>query len=263
MNQGFVITAIGWDILAKAVSGEHKLKIAGVAFGDGRIAEGENPATYTGLKHAIADGTTSEVKITTQEDASGVVNQSTVSFVVEYRSDFNGPCPITNIAPVDIETDFNLNEFAVYAEDPSSGDYVPIYYATLGDNPHPVTSHKHGAIDIRRYPVSIVISSDIEVALIYPPLAFVTAEEMRDYAINTCKPLFLDLSQKQVDEHNVDLEAHMNLRNYLASNDKRITALEKLLSGDNASPFRGEFKTLDAVVLTAGVYNQQAAIVEF
>lgn len=50
MKQGFIITAKGWEILAKAMAGSCKLKIAGVAFGSGKVETGENPATYTALK---------------------------------------------------------------------------------------------------------------------------------------------------------------------------------------------------------------------
>lgn len=267
MNQGFIITSIGWEILAKAVAGEISLNIAGVAFGSGRIEEGENPATYTGLKNPIADGAISHISITTEKDETGAVKQSTVSFIAEYRSDYgNLPdeiCPITTKAPVDIDYDFNLNEFAVYAENPENGEYVPIYYATLGDNPHPVTSYAKGAIDIRRYPVSIALSSEIEVALIYPPLAFVTSEEMQEYAMNTCKPIFLELSQEQVDKHNVDPEAHQNIRNYVSSNDDRITALEMLLGGSSSASFRQDFNTLDGVDLNVGVYNETESRIEF
>lgn len=268
MNQGFIITAIGWEVLAKAVSGEGPLKIAGVAFGSGRIEEGENPATFTGLKNPIADGAVSHITITTEKDETGAVKQSTVSFIVEYRSNYGALpdeiCPITTVAPVDVEDDFNLNEFAVYAEYPeNSGVYVPIYYATLGDAPHPVTSYSKGAIDIRRYPVSLALSSEIEVALIYPPLAFVTSEEMKNYAQNTCKPLFLGLSQEQVDKHNVDTEAHQNIRNYVSSNDDRITALEKLLGGKSSQSFRCDFNSLEDVDMPVGVYNDSAARIEF
>lgn len=263
MNQGFIITALGWEILAKAIAGECPLNIVGVAFGAGKVEEGENPAVFTELKQPIADGTHSHISITTKKDETGVVKQSTISFIAEYRSDFDGACPITNIAPVDIDYDFNLNEFAVYAEDPDSGAYVPIYYATLGDTPHPVTSYAKGAIDIRRYPVSITLSSEIEVALIYPPLAFVTSDEMMNYAMNTCKPIFLDLSQEQVDKHNIDLEAHMNIRNYVSSNDERITALEMLLGGSSSASFRQDFNTLDEVDLAVGVYNETRSRIDF
>lgn len=263
MKQGFIITAKGWEILAKAMAGSCKLKIAGVAFGSGKVETGENPATYTALKSPIADGTYSHLSVTTEKDETGEVKQSTISFIAEYRSDYSGECPITNKAPVDIDYDFALSEFGIYAEDPANGEYVLIYYATLGDTPHPVTSASKGARDIRRYPVSIAISKEIEVSLIYPPLAFVTSEEMQNYAQQTCKPQFLQLSKAQVEEHDVDPNAHQNLRNYVSTNDERITALEKLLSGSASAPFRCDFNTLDGVVLNVGVYNAAEAKIEF
>ena len=111
--------------------------------------------------------------------------------------------------------------------------------------------------------VSIVLSSEIEVALIYPPLAFVTSEEMQDYAQNTCKPLFLSMAQEQVDKHNVDPDAHMNIRNHVESNDDRIRALENFLGGSTSASFREDFVTLDGVVLDAGIYNEPLSRVEF
>lgn len=263
MKQGFIITAIGWEILAKAVAGESSLNIVGAAFGSGKVDEGENPATFTELKNPIADGAISHVNITTEKTASGTVKQSTVSFIAEYRSDYDGECPVTNKAPIDIDYDFNINEFGVYAENPENGEYVLIYYATLGDNPHPVTSYAKGAVDIRRYPVSIALSNEVEVTLIYPPLAFVTSDEMQEYAQNTCKPVFLDLAQQQVDKHNIDTEAHQNIRNYVSSNDDRITALEGILGGSASKAFRCDFNTLDGVDLIVGVYNAEEARLEF
>lgn len=263
MNQGFIITAVGWEILSKAVAGSCTLNIAGVAFGSGKVEDGENPALFTALKNPIADGTTSNLKITTEKNNYGGVKQSTISFIAEYRSNYDGECPITNKAPIDIDHDFNINEFAVYAENPENGEYVPIYYATLGDNPHPVTSYSKGAVDIRRYPVSIVLSSEAQISLIYPPLAFVTAEEMKDYAENTCKPLFLQLSQEQVDLHNADIDAHSSLRHRVNSNDERISVLEDFLGGSSSKAFRCDFNTLDDVDLKVGVYNSAEARIEF
>lgn len=267
MNHGYLITAIGWEILAKAVSGESKLNIVGVAFGKGKLEEYENPATFTGLKSPVADGVMSNPVITTDYNEIGDVKQSTVSFVAEYRSDFSSaePAPITGNWGADIDYDFNINEFAVYAEDPETRQHVLIYYATLGDTPHPVTSYSKQAIDIRRYPVSIALSNEVEVNLIYPPLAFVTSEEMQEYAKMTCLPVFLEHSQKQVDEHNVSPEAHPDIRKSILNNSERLSALEKVLNGEAAESFSFRFdseESLDKFDFDFCVYNEVEGCLE-
>lgn len=69
----------------------------------------------------------------------------------------------------------------------------------------------------------------------------------------------LQLSKAQVEEHDVNPNAHQNLRNYVSTNDERITALEKLLSGSASALFRCDFNTPDGVVLNVGVYNAAEA----
>ena len=265
IKPGFTITAKGWEVLANVLAGEKILKIHGVAFGDGALPEGENPAVRVDLVHAIADGTTSVAEVTTQTDELGVVKQSTISFIAEYRSDFERSgvsAPITDRWPMSVENDFYIREFGVWAEDPTTGQSVMIYYATLGEMPHPVTSYQNNAIDIRRYPVSIVISSDMNVELTYPPLAFVTSEEMERYVAwfheNVCE---VDVDAK-IRAHNEALDAHLNIRSHVISNDDRITALERLLAGTAAAQFREDFSDDENISFVAGVYNAQKRRIE-
>lgn len=265
IKPGFTITAKGWEVLANVLAGEKVLKIHGVAFGEGAIPDGENPAARVDLVSPVADGTTSIAEVTTQTDELGVVKQSTISFIAEYRSDFerNGvTAPITGSWPLSIERDFYIREFGVWAEDPVSGQSVMIYYATLGEMPHPVTSYSNEAIDIRRYPVSIVISADMQVALSYPPLAFVTSEEMERYVAwfhdNVCS---VDVDAK-IKAHNEALDAHLNIRSHVISNDDRITALERLLAGTGAEQFREDFSDSENIEFAAGVYNAQKSRIE-
>ena len=261
---GFTITAKGWEVLANVIAGDHVLKIHGVAFGKGELPLGVNPAALDDLIDPVADGTTSAPVVTTQTDELGVVNQSTISFIAEYRSDFEieGTEPaITNSFPRQIHQDFYIREFGVWAEDPISGQSVMIYYATLGNLPHPVTAYSYQSVDIRRYPVSIVISSDMEVKLTYPPLAFVTHEEMEIYVKwfheNFCE---IDVDEK-IRRHNVDLDAHLNIRSHVQSNDDRITALERFFGGA-AVHFREDFSDEETVVFGSGIYNKSKSRIE-
>ena len=156
MAYGFVITVDGRNLLAKLIAGE-QLKITRIMVGKGEFAEGQDPAYFTDLIQPVAQATSTKP----------VTRNETVSFVVEYRSDLNGG----------LKEGFWLKEFGVFAQD--GENEILLYYATLADFPQYVTAYKHGAIDIRRYPVSIAVSDKINVTLQYPMVAFVTEESFR------------------------------------------------------------------------------------
>ena len=269
LTAGFIVTAQGWEVLGRVVADKKKLNLVGVAFGNGDLDEGENPAELTTLKAVeneggvFVDGTTTTPIIET-DDAGSVV-----SFICEYRSDFQGEkvAPISGKWPIEITDRFEIHEFGVWAENPNdvNGDPVMIYYATLGDTPHPVTPYSLGAIDIREYPVSISISEATNITLNYPPLAFVTDKWMHEcmdyHHENHCMP---DV-RNAIGEHNVAEDAHLNLRGYVKSNDMRITALEALLNQDNATPINIKFENLakEYVTIYAGNYNSKDCQVTF
>lgn len=263
MNPGFVITAKGWEVLANVIAGNGILEIIGVAFGDGEVEEGKNPAAFNGLRRAIADGTTSNVHVTVSKDEdTGIVKQSTVEFVAEYRSNLDADAPITGVSPIEVTDDFYIREFGVWAKDPITENPEMIYYANLGELPHPVTSYAKKAVDIRRYPVTIAISSELEVNLNYPAMAFVTHEEMKEYV----QWFHDEICSPEVDEkirvHNESSDAHPDLRDHVESNDDRITEIEKLLAGNQAASFRYDFNSLIGINLKSGVYNAAASRIE-
>lgn len=130
-NYGFVITASGRELLATLLAGE-RLEVTRVMVGEGRLAPDDNPANLLDLIAPVAQGTSTVP----------VVENSSASFVVEYRSDLNGG----------LDRNFWLREFGVFALD-KSGREIMIYYATLGEYPQHVAAHGSGATDIRRFPV--------------------------------------------------------------------------------------------------------------
>ena len=194
-----------------------QLEITRVMVGSGDVEEGQSPAYFT------------------------------VSFVVEYRSDLNGG----------LQEGFWLKEFGVFARDEEKE--VLLYYATLGDFPQYVTAYKKGAVDIRRYPVSITVSDTVEVTLAYPALAFMTAEEVREFLTINLLPVFLADVQELIDKHNDDEEAHPKLKTLMdADLIARIERLENALFHDiKNNPFLVTFDTLEGVVLTKGIWNQE------
>ncbi len=161
LESGFTITAAGWRKLARMVAGD-TLHITRVAVGKGVLPEETNPADLTDLVNPVADAAS------TQQ----MVNGLEVSFIVEYRNDMNGG----------LATGFWLTEFGVFVQDGDSE--IMLYYATLGDYPEYVSAYGSGRIDVRRYPVAIVLSKELKVELDYPPMAFLTHEEAEPLLTN-------------------------------------------------------------------------------
>ena len=236
MAYGFIITVEGRKLLAKLMAGE-QLEITRVMVGSGDVEEGQSPAYFTDLVQPVAQATST----------LPVAKEDTVSFVVEYRSDLNGG----------LQEGFWLKEFGVFARDEEKE--LLFYYATLGDFPQYVTAYKKGAVDIRRYPVSIMVSDTVEVTLAYPALAFMTAEEVKEFLTINLLPAFLADVQKLIDKHNDDEEAHPKLKTLMdADLIARIERLENALFHDiKNNPFLVTFDTLEGVVLTKGIWNQE------
>lgn len=159
MDRAFHITAAGRRLAAKLLAGE-TLMITRIMVGTGKAADREQILALTDLIEPKAEATCTE-PIVDDEHTS-------VSFSVEFRSDMNGG----------LKEDFWLNEYGIFAEDPDDGE-VMIYYATLGDYPDAVTHYIPGAVDCRRYPVVITVTSGADVATAFPPSAYMTAEEVR------------------------------------------------------------------------------------
>ena len=238
---GFIIPKKGWDLLAKAVATK-KLNISRVMVGGGRLTENENPTLLVDLVVPVAAGTSTIPQ----------TKDNVVSFVVEYRSDLNGG----------LDNGFWLNEFGVFAIDPDIGEIL-LYYGTLGDYPQYVAPYTGGSIDIRRFPVSIILTDDINVTISYPPIAFMTAEDVAEYCVATCLPMAMEMFDGLIRIHNADLAAHPDIRALIYELLARIGRLEDMTINEVMSnPFLITFDTLDDVYVT-GVWNQALQRMEF
>lgn len=238
---GFVIPIPGWNLLAKMVAGE-TLVISRIMVGQGKLTDDINPAALTDLIQPVA-AATSTIPVTQNNIAS---------FIVEYRSDLNGG----------LDTGFWLNEYGVFAIDPDEGEIL-LYYGTLGDFPQFVSPYAGGSLDILRYPVSIILTDDINVQINYPAIAFMTAEEIDLYFRTVLMPVAMAGAQDLIDQHNVDPHAHPDIRVMLNELLGRIGRLEDMLIHNiTGNPFMVTFGTLDEVVVS-GVWNQAAQRIEF
>lgn len=240
-NYGFVITAAGRELLATLLAGE-RLEITRVMVGEGRLGPDDNPANLTDLIAPVAQGTTT----------MPVVANNSASFVIEYRSDLGGG----------LERPFWLNEFGVFALD-KEGSEIMLYYAALGDYPQYVSAYDSGAIDIRRFPVTIAVSTDAEVILGYPAEAFMTSEEVAEFVRANVFPMMAESAQKLIDAHNTDPESHPDIRDMLTTSELRIQRIEDMMLNDvTGNPFIVTFGTLDGL-LVEGVWNKSMSRIEF
>lgn len=237
---GFFIPAVGRELIASLLAGE-KLEISRVMVGSGRPETLEELSALTDLVAPVARGTSTSP----QRDGESV------NMIVEYRSDLNGG----------LDTGFWLNEFGIFAMD--GEEEVMIYYGSLGDYPQWVSAYNEGAIDIRRYPVTLHVSSDVNVVITYPPMAFMTAEDVESFCMTTVLPKFLEKAQELIDAHNEDAEAHPAIHTEIDGLDARLTLLELMYSTDvSGNPFTITFKELDGLQVT-GVHNATQGRIEF
>ncbi len=184
MSRGFVITQAGKKLLAELViTGE--LNITRVMVGKGELPQGQSPEYFTDLIEPVAQATAT----------IPVVKNGVISFIVEYRNDLNGG----------LQEGFWLKEFGVFAQD--GGKEILLYYASLGEYPQYIEVYENGKVNIKKYPVSLVVADDVKVTIAYAALAFVTEERMKEF---------------------VEIEALPYLEGVLAESENNIlTELEK------------------------------------
>ena len=158
MSRGFVITQAGKKLLAELVIiGE--LNITRVMVGKGELPQGQSPEYFTDLIEPVTQATSS----------IPVVKNGVISFIVEYRNDLNGG----------LQEGFWLKEFGVFAKD--GENEILLYYASLGEYPQYVEAYENGKVNIKKYPVSILVTDDIKVNIAYAALAFVTEQRMKEF----------------------------------------------------------------------------------
>ena len=218
-NYGFLITRKGRNLLAKLLAGE-RLEMTRVEVGAGKIPEGLDVNELEELIAPVAEATST----------APTVSGNVASMIVEYRNDMNGG----------LEWPFLLNEFGIFAHDPIAGEIL-FYYANLGDFPQPVSRYTNETIDIRRFPISIALTTELEVIITYQSFAFVTHEE------------YLEIFNRLLDMQ--------ELINQLSNS---VDLLHDLVSGDmpGSIVFNANFQTLSNIIIIDGVYNQPARRIE-
>lgn len=153
---GFTPTNAGRGLIASLLAGQ-TLTITRAMVGSGKPDSLEAMAGLTDLVAPVAQATST----------TPVRTGDAVSLTVEYRSDMNGG----------LQEGFSINEYGLFAKTADSAETL-IFYGCLGDHPQWVYPYSPGvAPDVRDYPVTIQISSEVEVQIDYHADAFITAEE--------------------------------------------------------------------------------------
>lgn len=238
---GFVITNAGYELIAKLVSGK-TLNLSRIMVGSGAVPDGTDPRELKNLVAPVAAGTSTKP----------TYDGTTVRMTIEYRSDLNGG----------LDAGFWLREFGVYAFDPDKGE-VLIYYGTLGDRPQYVSAASDTGVDVRRFPVGIVIGEGLGVTVDYHCEAWMTAEDVSEYCTVTLLPELLEEAKKLISAHDADPQAHQPIRNLITDLGSRIELLELQLSTSiTGNPFAVTFGNLDGIS-AEGVWNQAEKRMEF
>lgn len=215
MFYGFVITEAGNSLLASMVAGQ-TLTITKAVMGEGTADNAEAARQLTNL---ITPGP--EATSTTP-----TVDGNSVNMIVEYRSDLNGG----------LQEGFWIGEFGIFGK-VGDGAETMIGYGSLGDAKQYVSAYVSGtAPDVRRYPISITVTTGIQVDVNYPAEAWMTAEDVADYFNETLKPDLEDSLQDLIDEHNEDPDAHGGA---LADKQDKIE-VEGILKGTKTTTEEGD-----------------------
>ena len=215
MFYGFVITEAGNSLLASMVAGQ-TLTITKAVMGEGTADNAEAARQLTNL---ITPGP--EATSTTP-----TVDGNAVNMIVEYRSDLNGG----------LQEGFWIGEFGIFGK-VGDGAETMIGYGSLGDAKQYVSAYVSGtAPDVRRYPVSITVTTGIQVDVDYPAEAWMTAEDVAAYFNETLKPDLENSLQDLIDDHNEDPDAHGGA---LADKQDKIE-VEGILKGTKTTTEEGD-----------------------
>ena len=107
------------------------------------------------------------------------------------------------------------------------------------------------------------ISSDVNVEVGYPTLAFMTADNIETFCTSVILPKFLDEAQNLINTHDANPSAHAPLHAEIGDLDARLTTLELMYSTDvNGNPFTITFQNLNGLTVE-GIYNSSERRIEF
>ncbi len=161
---GFVIPDNAKRHIIRLISGEASdLNISRIMVGSG-VYEGDNTSikSISDLVNPIAEASSSKPVV----DADGKL-----SFTVIYSNDMNGG----------LKENFLLAEFGVFAKIDEEAEFL-LYYGTLGElDRQPVRKFEGNTVDIRKFPVEIQISTDVNITVSYDCSNYTTTDDFENF----------------------------------------------------------------------------------
>lgn len=202
MFYGFVITEAGNRLLARQVAGDH-LDISRAVMDKGTCEDDEAARKLTA---PIDPGPNGVYTIPVWEG-------NNVNFLVEYRSDLNGG----------LKEDFWIGGFGVYVRNPDfdpdteesedNPEEIMVYYGSLGDAKQKVKAYVPGSVpDTRRYPVSLEVTTGVEVGTARPAEAWMTADDVAQYVAGTLAPELRASLTVLIEAHDQNEQAHAGMQ---------------------------------------------------
>ena len=183
--------ALADALIAKVLAGRCTMHYTKVSVGSGSIPEGSTPATMTAPAGYVMDA-----------QLSGVTNP------------VDGECQVTaQITSDNVTNDFSATGVLLYAEDPDLGE-VPYTYLVLESSPEPVKSKTANVGKIAIFELVAAVGAVDNVTADIDLETLVTAEKVAE----------------MIAEHNVDEEAHEDIRQIAQDALDQVEALTHTIS---------------------------------
>ena len=161
MDYAYKVTTHGRAAIAACMALEKPPRITRVAFGSGRVGEDINLADVHELLAYVSDGAVAGRRH--QDDR--------FFFTIQYA----------NSEHRDVKM-FVLSEFAVFGEDPETGEETDFIYGTLGDYCQPVPAYNPAyPPSVFNFPLELIISDELQVT-VSAPAGLVTWEDLERMA---------------------------------------------------------------------------------
>lgn len=209
MFYGFVVTEAGNALLATTLAGQ-TLTITKAVVGGGAADSEEDARALTDL---IDPGPNATSTVPT-------VVGNCVNLIVEYRSDLNGG----------LKEGFWIGEVGIFGKVGTSPETL-IGYGSLGGAKQYVSAYAEGtAPDVRRYPVSIAVTTGVKVEVEYPAEAWMTAADVADYFNGTLKPELEESLTELIREQSMG--SFIEMESSLPIGDRKENSLYGLILAD-------------------------------
>ncbi|MDR1465453.1 MAG: phage tail protein [Oscillospiraceae bacterium] len=234
------VTQAGEALIAKLTACKGALTFTRATLGSGEMPEGESPYTQLHENGYVMDAM-----------IEGATNPN------------NGESAVgIQVSSIGVAAGFPVTNIALFAQDPDDGE-ICYGYMDLHEHPEWIRPEGMAVNNVARFILYIIVKSVPVVHAFINPDVFITHSQLQTYFVTVIRPACLQDAQGLVAAHNQSPTAHPDIRNYVSSNDGRITELEKLMSGKSSVPFRYIPSDWKNVTIIQGVRNDAALRLDY